>query len=668
MKSCILTIFNIFFMAVLVVAQPKMFDTPLSPRLANYEIEVRLDPATKKLYGNEIITWTNKSGDYIPDLQFHLYLNAFKNEQSTFMKESGGKHRSSVLERNGGWGWTQIKKMSIGQNTVVTDSIRFICPDDGNQMDETVIQVMLQEPVKPYQTLIINIEFEAKLPQVFARTGYKGDFFLVGQWFPKIGVYEEAGDRYATEGQWNCHQFHSNSEFFADFGIYDVKITLPEKFTVGATGVKINEQLNQDGTKTHRYYCEDVHDFAWTADTDFIVVEDQWKHVKIRYMIQPMREYAASRHINAAKNALEYLEEWYGRYPYPTLTIVDPQYGGFGAAGMEYPTFITAGMLWMLPDGIKLPEEVTVHEFGHNYFYGMLASNEFEEAWLDEGMTTYVELKMMDEYYGKNGGSMLSLWGINIMDSQLKWIFYKIRPRRDVIFKNSWEYKRGGYGTFSYNKPALMLLTLENYLGQEKMKEFTREYFHRFKFKHPTTRDFINTFNDVTGEDYNWFFDQVIYGTDVLDYKIEKITNKKEINKLLGVFGNPADISDTTTEKSDQDDSTFSDDPGETTWSGKVYVSREGEVHFPVEILVKFSGGSQVLENWDGKERYKVLKYSGGARIISAEVDPDKKIWLDVNFLNNGKTVKKYSAPKLKYNLRWLFWTQNILHVLSIFS
>ena len=124
MKLALLSVV-VLFVIMSLNAQPKMFDAPLSPRLANYEIEVRLDPATKKLYGSEILTWTNKSGNYIPDLQFHLYLNAFKNEQTTFMKESGGRHRNSALERNGGWGWTNIKKMSIGQNTVVTDSIRF---------------------------------------------------------------------------------------------------------------------------------------------------------------------------------------------------------------------------------------------------------------------------------------------------------------------------------------------------------------------------------------------------------------------------------------------------------------------------------------------------------------------------------------------------------------
>jgi hypothetical protein len=645
-------------------AQTKMFEKPLSPRLANYQIDVQLNTKTKKLTASEIITWTNKSGDYIPDLQFHMYLNAFKNEQTTFMKESGGRHRTSSLERNGGWGWTQIKKISVRDDVDLVEDIRYIQPDDGNPGDETVVQLMLSEPVKPQETIKIYIEFEAKLPRVFARTGYKGDYFLVGQWFPKIGVYEAAGDRYATAGQWNCHQFHANSEFFADFGVYDVKITLPPEYIVGATGIRVAEKNNNDSTKTVHYYCEDVHDFAWTADTDFTIVEDEWEHVKIKYLVQPLHGYAAHRYVDAARVALEYLEEWCGTYPYPILTIVDPQFRGSGSGGMEYPTFITAGTIWNLPEGIKLAEEVTVHEFAHNYFYGLLASNEFEEAWLDEGMTTYVELKMMDTYYGKSGGSVISLFGLNIMDTQFRYIFYRARAKRDLIFKNSWEYGRGDYGIFSYSKPALMMLTLENYVGPEKMKKIMREYFRRFKFKHPTTRDFIETFNDVTGQDYNWFFDQVIYGTDALDYAIEKISNTRKSDKRNGVFTDPTLLPDTTDEVSSSNDST----KVIKTYASEVIVSREGEVVFPVEILVEFSDGSRLTEKWDGRERYKLLTYDKDARVISAQVDPEQKIWLDVNFLNNGKTAQKISAPKRKYYSRFLFWVQNILHVMSIFS
>jgi len=319
-------------------------------------------------------------------------------------------------------------------------------------------------------------------------------------------------------------------------------------------------------------------------------------------------------------------------------------------------------MFWLIPEGLKYPELVTVHEFGHNYFYGLLANNEFEEAWLDEGITSYVEMKMMDKYYSSDGGSAINLFGLQIQSDELRSISFRKNAKQDAIFKYSWDYPRGGYSTFSYTKPALMMLTLENHLGQEMMKNLTRTYFDRYKFKHPTTRDFIETVNEVTGEDYNWFFDQVIYGTGELDYKLERIINKTARKKFSGIYGDPTVVKDSS------QINPFIDDTTVAFYKSEVWVSREGEVQFPVEILIKFTGGEEILEKWDGQSRYKIFKYEKNDKIISAEVDPDRKVMLETNILNNGLTIRKYSAPKLKYNLRWLFWAQNILHAFAIFS
>jgi len=653
-------------LSTFIYGQKPMFQTPYSPRIANYEISVKLDPETRKLHGSQILTWRNDSDDQINDLQFHLYLNAFKNDLSTLMKESSGRHRGLTLEKDGGWGWIEIESMMMNDQELKS-KFEFIQPDDGNPDDQTVLRIPLDQPVKPQEVITLTINFIARLPQVFARTGYKGDFYMVGQWFPKIGVYEEAGERYATEGQWNCHQFHINSEFFADYGVYEVTITVPNDYVVGATGVLIDEKEENEGEKSLTYYCEDVHDFAWTADPNYIVVEDQWRHVKIKFLAHPGRETQIERHIGSAKIALDFFDEWYGEYPYPTLTIVDPAYGGFGAGGMEYPTLITAGSFWMIPEGIRLPELVTIHEFGHNYWYGIMGSNEFEEAWLDEGINTYSELKIMEEYYSKDGGSMLSLFGLNIYDTESQWRSFQYRPKRDAIYNYSWKYSRGGYGSFSYAKPAMMMLTLDNYLGEEMMEKVMRTYYDRFSFKHPTSRDFINTVNDVTGEDFNWFFDQVLYGTDVLDYKVNSISSKEIPEKHLGIFGNPLEevMDDSTEENVSEADST---DEENTRYKNKVIISREGEVIFPVEILIKFDNEEELWEKWDGKDRYIVYEYESENKVISAQVDPDRKIWLDVNFLNNGKTVSTNKAAIFKYSTRYLFWIQNLIQFLTIFG
>jgi hypothetical protein len=611
-----------------------------------------------------------------------MYLNAFKNELSTFMKESAGSGPEQLAESDSGWGWIGISQMLLDGKTDLTGNFEYIQEDDGNPDDQTVLKVNLDRPVKPAETIQIDIEFTAKLPEIIARTGYKGDFFMVGQWFPKIGVYESAGDRYARKGQWNCHQFHWDSEFFADYAVYEVSITLPDKFIVGATGVLVNEVRNPDNSKTLTYYCEDVHDFAWAADPDFIVIEDQWGHVKIRFLAHPGHDSQADRHIGAAKIALEFFNEQYGAYPYPALTIVDPRYRAFAAGGMEYPTLITVGTFWLLPRGIRWPEATTIHEFGHQYWYGIIGSNEFEEAWLDEGINTYSELSVMEKYFGSDGGSMISFLGLNIADREYEWTAYRSAPKRDMIVKNSWEYKRGGYGILSYAKPGLMLITLENYLGHDKMKSIMQTYFERYKFKHPTSHDFIKTVNEISGTDFSWFFDRVLYGTDVLDYKVDKISSVEIPATYSGIFGDPLNVKDSVTVTTDslaagteQTDTsaislsdTTSANGDSVKFMNKVVVAREGEVIFPVEILIRFENGDELLERWDGKDRYTVFEYESSSRIVSAEVDPNRKIWLDINFLNNGKTSRIDRAASLKYSTRWLFWMQNFLHFLTIFS
>ena len=367
-----------------------------SDQVVDYRISVTLDPAKHQLTGRQTLTWRNPSTtDPVQELQFHLYLNAFKNTKSTFMKESGGQLRGLDMARDG-WGWIDVTSIATASGANLKPTLAFIQPDDGNTDDQTVMKASLPEPVPPGGSVTLEIAFVSKLPQVFARTGFKDDFYLAGQWFPKLGVYEPAGMRGREAGGWNCHQFHASSEFYADYGNYAVEITVPAGYVVGATGERTGERANANGTRTYTYAQADIHDFAWTADPDFVVVnakfsatedvtpaeyarvatllgrtldEVKLSDVDITVLLQPSRRQQAQRHVDAAKAGLKWYGLWYGRYPYRTLTVVDPAPGAAGAGGMEYPTFITAGSAWLFNywpfDRIRAVEEVTVHEFGH---------------------------------------------------------------------------------------------------------------------------------------------------------------------------------------------------------------------------------------------------------------------------------------------------------------
>ena len=238
--------------------------------VADYTISVTLDPADKTLTGRQRLTWRNTSPDTIGDLWFHFYLNAFRNSNSTFFRESSGQLRDDEMPEDG-WGWIEVDSMTIADGGAdLKPSLRFEAPDDGNKDDRTAARVLLPRPVKPGESITLDIAFTAQLPKIFARTGYVRDYFLVGQWFPKLAVYEPAGMRGRATGGWNCHQFHGNSEFYADFGQYRVDITLPSTFVVGATGVRVEKRENTNGTSTYVYEQANVHDFAWTASPHFV--------------------------------------------------------------------------------------------------------------------------------------------------------------------------------------------------------------------------------------------------------------------------------------------------------------------------------------------------------------------------------------------------------------
>jgi hypothetical protein len=271
----------------------------------------------------------------------------------------------------------------------------------------------------------------------------------------------------------------------------------------------------------------------------------------------------------------------------------------------------------------------------------------------------------MTAAYGEDA-SLIKFYGISISDlaEQRGGYTCSSDPKRGAIFQKAWTYERGGYGTYSYSKPGLMLVTLENYLGQETMAKIMRTFFERWKFRHPTSRDFIAVVNEVSGKDLNWYFDQVLYGTDVVDYAVSSISNREVGEKLFGVFERNGQKATLKGEK----DTTQRHSNGNELFESKVIVSRLGEVKLPVEVFIKFVNGETLREQWDGQDRWKVFKYQKDTKVLSVEVDPDHKIPLDVNLTNNSKTTDRHTIGIWKYVLRWLFWMQSLLHYFSMFA
>ncbi|MGB8492385.1 MAG: M1 family metallopeptidase [Bacteroidales bacterium] len=609
---------------------------PLSDRFTGYRINASLDTREKVVSGSMDAFWVNHSSDTVPDIRLHLYMNAFRSNRTTFYRERGGSPGS----RESDLGWIEIKTLTDMNGQDLKPGMQYISPDDGNPEDRTVLRVILPEPAKPGDTVFIRTDFETKLPSNITRTGYSDDFFFVAQWFPKFGVYEVTGQRNVVRGGWNCHQFHANSEFYADHSVYDVSITLPSDYITGSCGMLMSENFEGDSLKTLVYRAEDIVDFAWTAWPGYSVFTDHWNNVTITLLLPAERKAQAERQFIAVKDALEYLNDHVGPYPWPYLTFVDPPIKGAGAGGMEYTTLFTSMSSLFMPRSFHMPELVTIHEFGHAYFMGILASNEFEEPWLDEGVNSFWEGRIMDHYYGTRSG-VLNHPLLKIPDITYARLSYVMSPLKQLISNAaySWNYPRGAYAMMSYQKTATWLYSLMGLVGEKTMDDIFREYYRKWAFRHPSGKDFVNVVNEVVkkdcgnqfGNDMNWYFDETLYGTGICDYKVSGIRNTK-FRKPQG----RTELPDTLANRYPEADSLY---------TAVAQVERVGEVKIPVDVLIHFSNGDQVIEKWGGKERYKDYTFSGYREIDRVVIDPDFKNPMDVNYINNSMTTSPDRVP-----------------------
>jgi hypothetical protein len=653
----ILFLLLIFQTAVTPVIAQIINKIPLSTRQTYYKIDAKLDVSAKIVKCEMKTYWVNKSADVVPDVQLHLYMNAFRNSKTTFNIESG-----QVAElKDSEYGFTDIISMTDRDGVDLIPFMQYISPDDGNSEDRTVLRVRLPKAAKPGDTIFLKINFETKLPSRIIRTGYSDDFFFVAQWFPKFGVYEKTGMRYATKGAWNCHQFHANSEFYSNHSVYDVNITLPKEYIVGSGGLLLNEADAGEGKKTLTYRAEDIVDFAWSAWPGYAVFTDRWNDVSITLLLPPERRNQVARQFKAVKNSLEFFTENVGPYPWPYLTFVDPPSKGYGAGGMEYTTLFTTGSSYKMPEFIHIPELTTIHEFGHAYFMGILASNEFEEPWLDEGVNSFWEERIADNYYGKNSGFLDLPW-LKISDESLSRLSYINSVSRQAVSNKeySWNYPHDTYSMMSYMKTANWLHTLMGIIGEETTNEIFREYYRKWAFRHPSGKDFINVVNEVVtmihgqkfGPDMNWFFDQTLYGTGICDYKVLNFRNEKI---LLSEH-------DTVSSNLTGRDLVQSDSLYKTV----VELERAGEVMLPVDVLIHFDNGEELKETWDGKSRFKDFSYTGTKKTEWVKIDPEYKIKMDVNYINNSMTEEPDRIPVLRLTNKFISLMQFIINIISL--
>ena len=637
-------------------AQGHTLGPPLSERVTDYELEARLDPSTHQLTGRETIHWHNRSTEPQSTLWFHLYWNAFKNDRSTFYRDA--KVLGGVRDENADsdsfpnrkpdeWGYSDVKAVRVQGGADLLPTLRFQHPADDNAEDQTVFTLTLPEPVPPGGRVTLELQWEARVPKAVARAGRNSrGYYMLGQWFPKLGVLEVPPERGVTSARWNCHQYHATSEFYADFGTYDARVTVPQRMKLGATGLLVERHDNPDGTATAHYHQDDVHDFAWTAWENAEVLEDVFRspglpEVALTVLLDPRHHRSGPQLLESAKASLEHYGRWWGPWPYRHLTLVAPPADASATNGMEYPTFIAVV-------GREYPGEprdfsvwVTVaHEFGHNYWQGLLASNEFEESWLDEGINSYGTYRLMYEENVPVRTEDFLPWPLRgvlgpmvnqELDDRTRMSGMTSPSESSPILQPAWKFRDlSDYFHNSYNRTQVTLYALEQWVGEETLQRILHTYVERWKFRHPRSEDFFAVASEVSGKDLTPFFDTFFRGTGTLDYAVS-VPDCDERRGPKGIFDEAPGAHVLRERNKDEP-------PAQRC---EVQVSRRGDVRLPVELKVTFEDGTTHTESWDGQERWKrfVFEWPGDKGDISLAEVHGLDV-LDAQPSNNSQTSK----------------------------
>lgn len=663
----------------------RSMETSLPP-VVDYDIQVRLDPETKTITGIVRLVYTNHAPDIIPDLYFHTYLNAFKNNLSTYMLES----RNTAGMANEKRGYSHIRSAMVNGEDL-SASMAYVQGPVSAAGDQTVLRIPLTGPLMPGESVTVELDFQAKLPRAFERTGYSGDFFFLAQWFPKIGVWETRGMRGAKRSGWNCLPYHPYTEYYANFGNYRVSITVPPEYLVGASGSLVGEE-NLGTEKRLSFVQQGVHDFALVASPDLVRHERifeptvevplgvyqetmalfglphnaiQLKPVTMVFLHPKNQKPNVDRHFQALALGLKELGLLLGAYPYETITMLNPPDSDRGSmGGMEYPALITLGYKRHNPALDYDLENLILHEFAHQYFYGLIASNEFEEAFMDEGFTTYISDKLTEKHYG-GMARFVGAFGFQVPVSD--WLGLtrlsnveayqsSLRSKRfeEPIATPGWAYfTHGSYGFNSYTKTALALNQLERELGWETMAQLLRTYADRYRFGHPSLRDFQNLTEEVTGQSMAWFFDPIFRQVGKVDYEALPIKRYK-IRLNEGYMDTPAgpELQDQKTEAENRE-------------RQEVQIINNGSLIYPVSIAITFENGEVVTETWDGKSRWWRRYFDDAPKVVKVVADPDGRIVLDARPGNNSYTDLPQKQAQRTLRDRLVFGFQHLLQSIA---
>lgn len=560
-------------------AQPGYFQQKV-----DYQITVSLNDIENTLDGFEKIDYTNHSSDTLTYIWFHLWPNAYKNDRTAFSEQLLQSGRTDFYFSD------ESKRGYINRLDFKVNDVTAVIEDDSLYID--VAKLILPSPLLPGQTIKITTPFHEKIPYNFSRGGHIGQAYQITQWYPKPAVYDNKG--------WHPMPYLDQGEFYSEFGNFNVQITVPENYIVAATGQlqnidelqwlkkqnaeikthyseKNTESFSEENkkikkryqpktiqkkksetelsgkvlqiskkTKTLTYIQDSVHDFAWFADKNFQVLYDtlklsSGKIIDAWSFFLPSDRPVWKNSIEFIKDAVRTRSKWVGGYPYQTVTVVEANMAFSG--GMEYPTITSIS-----PMEDEQSLDMTIeHEVGHNWVYGILATNERKYPWMDEGMNTYFDNRYQELKYPKKQIEKEGFLEKRFPDDDDDLIYKnQIAERKDQPIETaSQNFSEINYSEIAYYKTGLWMKKLEDFVGKKVFDSCLHEYYNRWKFKHPYPEDFKNVVADVSGKNVDGIFSLLskkgsLEPSENKEFKTDFLFNLNKTGKYNYLFISPA--------------------------------------------------------------------------------------------------------------------------------
>jgi aminopeptidase N len=599
-------------------------------QFVHYTIRTKLDTRNHFLTGNETIKYTNNSPDTLTKFYLHLYPNAYRSKESTLIKDLRASFNFTLTNVPKAYrGYLDISDVSVDGTPV------------SPRIDDTIAEFDLPKSLLPGGSIEVSLSFKEKIRRHFGRAGYRGKHYDLAQWYPKVVVYDENG--------FHPDKFRYRGEFYGEFGNFDVFIDVPENYVVAATGVlragDPGWALNAPDSKTRRsssgsegayktvhFHAENVHDFAWSADPDFVVQDSTWNGIEIRSFYRKMhsKEWKDTTLVHAVR-AMKWLTERIGPYPYPQVSVVDALLRG----GMEYPMLVMDGYA---------SEGLVLHEIGHIYFYGILGNDEAKEAWLDEGFTTFQSNWYAMEQYGPLG--ITHKWDpykrntpqFGVLENMRNDLFPMLRSGYGERIAMRVEDFRNDYYNIVYRKAALMLFALRYVVGEESFEKILEQYYDEWKLKHVNEERFRTICEKVSGTDLGWFFEQWLYTKKLCDYRLAEFKTRPS--------------------------------PRGDGYTVDIKVEREGEAIMPLELEFTFADGIKENARIDGRLRTIKKTFEFPAKPKRAAINPSNEI-MDIKLVDNFVPRRtrfqidwpnNYFYPEEAYQVRYRpgFWYNDV--------